>query len=79
MAAIPREARELLESDALVHLVTINGDGSPQVSVVWVGVEGDEIVSGHLPFHRKLRNIERDPRVSLSLEGRGLNRIGLRE
>ena len=49
-----------------MHLVTINPDGSPQVSVVWVGVDGDEIVSGHLPYHRKLRNIERDPRVVLS-------------
>jgi len=79
MAEIPPAARELLESDALAHLVTINPDGSPQVSIVWVGVEDDEIVCGHLPFHRKLRNIERDPRVSLSLEGSGLNRIGLRE
>ena len=49
-----------------MHLVTINPDGGPQVSVVWVGVDGDEIVSGHLPYHRKLRNIERDPRVVLS-------------
>jgi PPOX class probable F420-dependent enzyme len=72
-------ARELLESDALVHLVTINPDGSPQVSVVWVGLEGEEIVSGHLPFHRKLHNLQRDPRVSLSIEGRGVNSIGLRE
>ncbi|HEX6459984.1 MAG TPA: PPOX class F420-dependent oxidoreductase [Thermoleophilaceae bacterium] len=79
MAEIPEAARELLESDALVHLVTINPDGSPQMSVVWVGVDGGEIVSGHLPLHRKLRNIQRDPRVSLSVEGRGLNSIGLRE
>jgi len=62
-----------------VHLVTINPDGSPQVSVVWVGLDGDEIVSGHLPYHRKLRNIERDPRVSMSIEAPTLNRIGLRE
>jgi PPOX class probable F420-dependent enzyme len=73
------QARELLESDALAHLVTINPDGSPQVSIVWVGVDGDEIVSAHLPLHRKLRNIQRDPRVSLSLEGTTTNPIGLRE
>ena len=79
MSEIPEAARELLESDALVHLVTINPDGSPQMSVVWVGVDGGEIVSGHLQLHRKLRNIQRDPRVSLSVEGRGLNSIGLRE
>ena len=79
MAQIPPEARELLGSDALVHLVTINADGSPQVSIVWVGLNGDEIVSGHLPLHKKLRNIHRDPRVSLSMEGTTTNQIGLRE
>jgi len=79
MAELHPAARELLESDALVHLVTINADGSPQVSIVWAGVEGDEIVCGHLPFHRKLRNIQRDPRVSLSVEADSLNPIGLRE
>ena len=79
MAEIPAEARELLESAALAHMVTINPDGSPQVSIVWVGVDGDEIVSAHLPLHRKLRNIQRDPRVSISLEGTGANSIGLRE
>jgi PPOX class probable F420-dependent enzyme len=73
------QARELLESDALAHLVTINPDGSPQVSIVWVGVNGDEIVSAHLPLHRKLRNIQRDPRVSMSIEGTSTNPIGLRE
>jgi PPOX class probable F420-dependent enzyme len=79
VAQIPPEARELLESDALAHLVTINPDGSPQVSIVWVGLDGDEIVSGHLPLHKKLRNIQRDPRVSLSIEGTTTNQIGLRE
>ena len=78
MAELHPAARELLESDALVHLVTINPDGSPQVSIVWVGLDGDEIVTGHLPLHRKLRNVQRDPRVSLSIEGQGLNPIGLR-
>src|SRR5881227_4050158 len=79
MISLPDSARALLESAELAHLVTLNPDGSPQVSVVWVGLEGDEIVSGHLPFHRKLRNIQRDPRVSLSIESDSLNSIGLRE
>jgi PPOX class probable F420-dependent enzyme len=72
-------ARELLESAALAHLVTINPDGSPQVSGVWVGLDGDEIVSGHMLRHRKVRNIERDPRVALSLEAAGLNEHGLKD
>jgi PPOX class probable F420-dependent enzyme len=77
--ALHPAARALLESDALAHFVTLNADGSPQVSIVWVGLEGDEIVAGHLFPQQKLRNIVRDPRVVLSLEGTGTNAIGLRE
>ena len=76
---LPASARELIESDALAHLVTLNRDGSPQVSCVWVGLEGDEIVSGHLPFHQKLRNVQRDPRVVMSIEGTVVQPPGLKQ
>jgi PPOX class probable F420-dependent enzyme len=76
---LPPSARELVESDALAHLVTLNRDGSPQVSCVWVGLEGDEIVSGHLPFHQKLRNAQRDPRVVMSIEGTVVQPPGLKQ
>ena len=79
MQALPAPVRELLESDALAHLVTVNRDGSPQVTCVWVGLEGDEIVSGHLAPQKKLENLARDPRVALSLETRRTNELGLRE
>jgi PPOX class probable F420-dependent enzyme len=69
----------VLESAALAHLVTLNPDGSPQVSVVWVGLDGDEIVAGHLPEHRKGRNIRNDSRVALSLETSTRNAMGLNE
>ena len=59
------------------HFVTINPDGSPHLTIVRIGLEGDEIVSGHLPLHRKLRNVQRDPRVSLSIEVGGHNEMGL--
>jgi len=73
-------ARELLESSALAHLVTVGRDGAPQVAVVWVGLDGDEIVAGHLdPTQQKLRNIRRDPRVVLSIETDHDNAYGLRE
>ena len=71
VSALPDSAREVLESEALAHLVTLNEDGSPHVSCVWVGLDGDEIVCGHVPHLRKLENIKRDPRVALSLEGEG--------
>jgi PPOX class probable F420-dependent enzyme len=72
-------AREVIRSGALAHLVTVNEDGSPQVSVVWVGLDGDELVSGHLDGRqKKLTNVGRDPRVVVSLEAKGGNAIGMR-
>jgi PPOX class probable F420-dependent enzyme len=78
MAGLPDSARAVIESGALAHLVTLNPDGSPQVSCVWVGLDGDEIVCGHLPRHRKVENMERDPRVALSIEGEQSNELGLK-
>lgn len=73
------EARALLEAGALGHLVTLNVDGSPQVSCVWVGVDGADLVSGHLnPQQRKLQNVRRDPRVTISWEGTEIQPPGLR-
>ena len=69
----------MLESAALAHLVTLNPDGSPQVTVVWVGLDGDELVIGHLPEHRKIRNIRNDSRVALSIETGVRNAMGLNE
>ena len=79
MADLHPEARAVLESDALAHMVTLNPDGSPQVTCVWVGVEGEEIVSAHLPRNQKVRNVERDARVALSVEGTGISGPGLRQ
>ena len=62
------EVRSVLTSGHLAHLVTLGPDGSPQVTVVWVGLDGDEIVAGHLGAWRKVVNIRRDPRVALSME-----------
>jgi PPOX class probable F420-dependent enzyme len=77
---LPDAARELIETTtALAHLVTRNPDGSPHVTCIWVGVDGDEIVSGHLGEQRKLANVERDGRVVLSLEGTRVRPPGLRE
>jgi PPOX class probable F420-dependent enzyme len=76
---IPSEIRALIESGRPAHLVTLNRDGSPQVTLVWVGLDGDEVVAGHLPRNRKVRNIERDPRVALSLETDRRSAMGLTE
>ena len=69
MLSLPDALRQLIESGPMVHLSTIDPDGSPQVTVIWIGLDGDQLVSGHMSHHRKLRNIERDPRVVLSFDG----------
>jgi PPOX class probable F420-dependent enzyme len=79
MSVLTPSARVVIESDHPAHLVTLNPDGSPQMTMAWVGLDGDELVIASLRYFRKLRNIERDPRVSVSIEGLGLHPIGLRE
>ena len=79
MARLPDSARELIEAGTIAHLVTVNADGSPQVTCVWMGLDGDELVAGHLMHQQKIRNIERDPRVTVSFEGTGINPTGLKE
>jgi PPOX class probable F420-dependent enzyme len=77
---IPAAARVVLESDAPAHLVTLNPDGPPQISCVWIGVDVDEIVSAHLSgAQKKLRNVRLDPRVALSVEGTELQPPGLKQ
>ncbi len=72
-------ARELLGSDAVATVVTLDADGSPHISAAWVGIEDGEIVIGTLDDQRKLRNLRRDPRVALTLQSEVVNAWGLRE
>lgn len=66
--ALPESARELLRGTTYAHVVTTHDDGRPQISMVWA----DEL-DGELAFNTsrgrvKLRNIERDPRVVVSVQ-----------
>jgi len=79
MPVLNDHALALIASPALAHLVTINPDGSPQVTGVWTAVEDGEIVIGHLTRHRKVRNVEGDPRVAVSWQAPGRNAYGLDE
>jgi PPOX class probable F420-dependent enzyme len=64
-------ARELIGEGADATLVTINPDGSPHATIVWVALEstpdGDELVAAHLAEYQKTRNVRRDPRVALTI------------
>ena len=70
-------ARHAITAGRLAHLATINPDGSPQLSAVWIGLDGDEIVTGHMMGGRKVQNIARDRRVALTVEADGSNALGM--
>jgi len=71
------DVRAVLESAPLVHMITIDPDGRPQVSLVWAGVDGDEVVIAHQAERRKVFNIRRDDRVALSMLAGGTDERGL--
>ncbi|MEU6726062.1 PPOX class F420-dependent oxidoreductase [Nonomuraea wenchangensis] len=58
-------ARRLLDAPNIGVLATVNPDGSPQTSVVWIGTDADDVVISSQAGRRKIRNLERDPRASL--------------
>jgi PPOX class probable F420-dependent enzyme len=76
---LPKAAQDLLGSDAPAHVVTIDEDGGPQVTLAWVGIDGEEIVLATMPDQRKLRNLRRDPRIALSVPSTTTNEWGLLE
>jgi PPOX class probable F420-dependent enzyme len=76
---VPDVARRILESDSLAHVTTIDPDGRPQTTLAWVGLEGDEVVFATLPDQRKLRNLRRDPRITISIQTERVNPYGLHE
>ena len=72
-------AKKVIQSGRLAHLVTLNEDGSPHVTLAWVGVDGDEVVMGTMPDQRKIQNMRRDPRVAISIDTPKKNEFGLDE
>jgi PPOX class probable F420-dependent enzyme len=72
MTAIPESLRTLLATGPLAHVVTLNPDGMPHVTLAWAGFDGDEIVMATF-FNlgqRKLANLRRDERVVLSFHAK---------
>ena len=60
-------ARAWLDAKEFATVATIEPDGRPQLSVVWVAREGDDILVSTVMGRRKHLNLERDPRISLLL------------
>lgn len=70
MVTIPASVREFLANGLLAHVVTLDPDGTPHVTLAWAGFDGDELLMAtfFLLEQKKLRNLHRDPRVVLSFE-----------
>jgi PPOX class probable F420-dependent enzyme len=65
MVTLPEEARKLLDAPTFATVTSINPDGGPQSTVVWVRTDGDDVLFSTVKGRRKPRNFERDPRASL--------------
>lgn len=74
---IPQSVRDLLATGPLGHLVTLDEDGTPHVTLVWAGFDGDELVFATFPDQHKLESIRRDPRVVVSFEAKEHHGPGL--
>jgi PPOX class probable F420-dependent enzyme len=66
MAELPDTVRHALEGTNFWHLATLNPDGSPQVTPVWVGVRDGKVFVNSHTGRKKQRNLDHDPRVALS-------------
>ena len=64
---LPDELAGLLERSGLCYLATLMPDGSPQLTQTWVDTDGTHILINTVRGHQKVRNIERDPRVALTV------------
>src|SRR2546425_2118311 len=67
---IPQALRTMLEDKAYGHVVTFNAQGKPELTMVWMDLEGDELLFNTSEGRRKPDNIRRDPRVIVSVQDR---------
>lgn len=66
MTEIPDEGRKVLEGKNLAHVATLMEDGSPQVTPVWVSLDGDRVLINTAVGRLKDKNLRRDARVAIS-------------
>jgi PPOX class probable F420-dependent enzyme len=64
---LSEKARALITRPVLASLATLNPDGSPQITPLWVDLDGDDVVFNPAPGRKKARNLERDARVAVTV------------
>ena len=67
---LPQSVKKLLLDKAYGHVVTSNAEGKPQVTMVWMDVDGDEVIFNTAEGRRKTQNLRRDPRIIVSVQDR---------
>jgi PPOX class probable F420-dependent enzyme len=70
MYGLPEHVRDLFEGANYAHVATLLPDGAPHTVPVWVGLDAGRVVFLTGPESRKARNLERDPRIAISITGR---------
>jgi PPOX class probable F420-dependent enzyme len=67
---LPQPVRTLLEDKAFGHVVTVAATGRPRVTMVWMDVDGDEVLFNTAEGRKKVQDLRRDPRVIVSVQDR---------
>ncbi|HET8577401.1 MAG TPA: PPOX class F420-dependent oxidoreductase [Methylomirabilota bacterium] len=67
---LPESARKVLQDKAYGHVVTFGPNGRPQVTMVWMDADGDEVLFNTADGRKKPQNLRRDPRVIVSVQDR---------
>ncbi len=79
MTTLPPSTYRLFETDRYATFITINPDGTPQTSLMWVSRDGDDLLFGVEDFRVKTRNLRRDPRITVMIEDDRNDPHGLRQ
>jgi PPOX class probable F420-dependent enzyme len=64
---LSEKARALIARPVLASLATLNPDGSPQITPLWVDRDGDDVVFNTAQGRKKARNLERDSRIAVTV------------
>jgi len=67
MSMMTAEVRRLIARPYYAHIATLMPDGAPHSVPVWIDLEGDNLAILTGPGSRKARNLERDPRLAISI------------
>jgi PPOX class probable F420-dependent enzyme len=65
---LPQPIKMLLENKAYGHVVTLSANGQPRLTMVWMDVDGDEVLFNTAEGRKKLQDLRRDPRVIVSVQ-----------